>query len=478
MANRYSDPDVQFSDSTGAALAGAQLFFYNTGTSTKLNTYSDSALSIANTNPIVLDANGRAGSVFLQNLKYKVVLAPSTDTDPPTSPIWTQDPVYTSDVSTVAQVQGTNGSPNGQLAGTAGSAGIPASMAWDYSGAVLYVCTTTGNSASAVWTAINTASVNVTPQPQGRLTMTTGTPVISSDVVAGTTVYYTPYVGLLVPIYNGTTFVATSIISELNATLVASHAANKIYDWYIFLVSGVATLGTGVSWDAGSGGSVTAGSCARGTGASGSALARVGGIWTNAVSTTMRYGNGTTTTTIPANQATYVGSMFMDGTNGQLTCHVSYGQSRKFGLWNAYNRKPITLQVGDPTSSWNYGSTTVRQSNAAAGNVATTFAGLQDEPYQATFSQFLQDNVNAQQREAVIGIGYNSTSAFSGTQATVNFNNVLASALTISVTATAFFNPVPALGINNVNCCESSTVGSPAYFGTQSNMLLLATWNG
>ena len=79
-------------------------------------------MTTPNTNPVVLDSSGRAGSIFLPNLKYKVVLAPANDTDPRASPIWTIDPVYTSGVSTVAQVQAVNGNPNGQLAGMDGSA--------------------------------------------------------------------------------------------------------------------------------------------------------------------------------------------------------------------------------------------------------------------------------------------------------------------------------------------------------------------
>src|SRR5215472_14977048 len=126
MANRFFNPDIAYFTSSGQSLSGAKLFFYTTGTSTKLNTYSDSALSVANSNPVLLDSNGRAGSIFLQNLKYKVVLAPSTDTDPPTSPIWTMDPVYASDVSTIAQVQANNGNPNGSVSGTQGSASVPA----------------------------------------------------------------------------------------------------------------------------------------------------------------------------------------------------------------------------------------------------------------------------------------------------------------------------------------------------------------
>lgn len=80
---------IQELDANGAPYAGAKLFFYAAGTSTKQDTYADANGNSANTNPVVLDAAGRA-TVFFQPLTYDVVLAPSTDSDPPVSPIWTR----------------------------------------------------------------------------------------------------------------------------------------------------------------------------------------------------------------------------------------------------------------------------------------------------------------------------------------------------------------------------------------------------
>lgn len=72
---------------------GCKLFAYVGGTTTKQDTYTTSAISVANANPVVLDSAGRA-TVFLDPTKvYKFVLAPSTDTDPPASPLWTVDNV-------------------------------------------------------------------------------------------------------------------------------------------------------------------------------------------------------------------------------------------------------------------------------------------------------------------------------------------------------------------------------------------------
>jgi hypothetical protein len=87
-------PKPQFMLATGAPAVGAQLFWYVAGSvGTKQNTYTDSTGGSANANPIVMNALGEPTTqIWLTaGVSYKAVLAPSTDTDPPTSPIWTID---------------------------------------------------------------------------------------------------------------------------------------------------------------------------------------------------------------------------------------------------------------------------------------------------------------------------------------------------------------------------------------------------
>lgn len=341
MANRFFSPNQQFADATGLPYAGGSLSFYASGTSTPLATYSDSALTIANTNPVVLDSAGRAGNIFLQNLAYKVVLADANNNQ-----IWTDDPVYSSDFSTAAQFFSGSGNPNGVVAGTAGSATIKASSYWDFTNSILYVCTTTGNAASAVWTAVNaSAASQVNPAPSGRLTLTSGTPVLSSDVIGATAVIYTPYIDNNIPIYNGSSVVANAF-SEMTLTLAAQHAADTLYDVFVFNNSGVLTLVTGPAWA-----NNTAGSCSRGTGAGTTQLTRINGHWFNAVSITGAR-NGASTFNIAANLATYLGTIYIDHTAGQVTCHVTFGQNRKWGVWNAFNRVPVILKSGSSGGNW------------------------------------------------------------------------------------------------------------------------------
>lgn len=477
MAGRFIDPYPQYLDATPDVYSGGQLFFYATGTSTPLDTYTTKALAVANPNPIVLNSAGRpAVDIFLQDLEYKVVLKDANDVT-----IWTADPVSHRDSLLVAKTLTGSGSPNGSVAGTAGSSSVLPDFYWDYTNSILYVCTTTGTSSTAVWTAINASSATAAvPSPQGRLTLTTATPILSSDT-SNNGIYYTPYTGNLIPIYNGSTMAPTTF-SELQLSLVASHAASTIYDIFVFSNSGVLTLVTGPAWT-----TSTAGSGARGTGASTTQLARVQGLWTNAVSMTAR--NGSTTYTVGANLATYVGSVFIDGSAGQTTCHQAYGQSRKWGLWNAYNRKQIIMQAGDATASWAYGTNTIRASNGTSANSATVFTGLPEEYFYNTFTQAVQGGIGSLQSQVIstwqIGIGFNSTTAFSGRTAKMSQRLDGNGAGTIDYlsqwTGTAEYIAVPAIGINVVNCLErtnamvSSTV---TYSGGSDLMQLTCMYQG
>lgn len=82
-------PIQKFFGNDGAPLVGGKLFTYLSGTSTKTATYTDSGGLTQNTNPIVLDYRGECRLWIDPQQSYTFVLAPATDTDPPTMPIWT-----------------------------------------------------------------------------------------------------------------------------------------------------------------------------------------------------------------------------------------------------------------------------------------------------------------------------------------------------------------------------------------------------
>lgn len=76
--------------------SGYKIFTYVAGSTTKKATFTDSTGNVAHSNPIIINAAGYPPSaIFLSgNEPYKFVLAPPTDTDPPTSPILTRDNIF------------------------------------------------------------------------------------------------------------------------------------------------------------------------------------------------------------------------------------------------------------------------------------------------------------------------------------------------------------------------------------------------
>jgi hypothetical protein len=89
MSERFFLPRARVFTDEGLVGAGYKLYFYETGTTTPKDSYSDDALTIANSNPVVADANGRFGDIFLTTAnEYKCVL--NTDLD---VLVWTADPI-------------------------------------------------------------------------------------------------------------------------------------------------------------------------------------------------------------------------------------------------------------------------------------------------------------------------------------------------------------------------------------------------
>lgn len=467
MPSRFSNPFPQFFSSTPSPLSGAKLFFYQAGTTTKLDTFSDTALSVANSNPLTLNSSGYAATaIYMSDAAYKVVLAPSTDSDPPTSPIWTADNYHPPEYAVEAQFNSYNGNPNGNVAGTAGTTTTNADSVWDYANSILYVCTTSGTASTAVWTALNAgAATSIIPTPQGRLTPTAGgNPVIASEVTAATAVYYTPYVGDLIPIYNGSTMVARQF-TELTLTLVSAHAADTLYDVFMFSNAGVLTLVTGPAWSASG-----AGAGSRGTGAGTTQLTRLNGILTNFVQITGR--NGSTTYTVAANQGTYLGTILVDGSAGQVTCHKTFGQNRRWAVWNMYNRQPIILKCGDATASWAYSTAATRASRGDSANRVHCLVGYPEEDVDC---EFVQTIVAAASASPTIGIGVNSTSVISGSNPSVGSNN--GTQTTTALLAKHTLNTIPT-GLTQIYSLEHVVSGSATYNGGSEGMQLQVKWRG
>lgn len=77
MAYRFVPPNYDVGDGI-VAFGGAKLSFFDFGTSNAKTTFSDFALTVANTDPVVADADGLFGNIFL-DIQATVTLKSSTD---------------------------------------------------------------------------------------------------------------------------------------------------------------------------------------------------------------------------------------------------------------------------------------------------------------------------------------------------------------------------------------------------------------
>ena len=72
-------PEMSFFDDLGNPLNGGKIYTYAAGTSSPQATYTDSALTVPNANPIILNAAGRCVIYLPTNTGYKFVVNTSAD---------------------------------------------------------------------------------------------------------------------------------------------------------------------------------------------------------------------------------------------------------------------------------------------------------------------------------------------------------------------------------------------------------------
>ena len=347
----------------------------------------------------------------------------------------------------LASMKTYSGDPNGNVAGTAGATdGSGTDFEWDSTNKNLFAATTSGTTATTVWTPI---AAKLAPQGILSATSSTTSPIITSNTTTST-IYYTPYIGNWMLVSDGNT-VYPYQFSQMSLVLTSAQAASTLYDVFFYWNSGAPVIGTGPAWSVS-----TAGSCSRGTGTGTTQLARLQGILVNAVSATLT--NNGVAYACPANEGTYLGSIFVDTSAGNVTCHVR-------GIWNNYNRRKIRLLIGDTTSSWTYNST-LRASNGDSNNSGYAFQGIAEGYIDVNFLQILKRSNDT----PYIGVGWNSTSATSGWSGFSAGEGYSAN----GIPRQAFYNAAPAIGINLAYCLEScGGGGTNTWFGGNDNMQML-----
>ena len=301
--------------------------------------------------------------------------------------------------------------------------------------------------------------------PQGRLSLVTGVPYQATNVVDTSSVFYTPAVGNLVPIYNGSAMAVNTFLQQLLTLTAGANVSGKLYDVFAYYTGGNVLIGTGPAWT-------------NATTRSAAITLAIGGIWTNASGIILNNG-ATTTGTISPNQATYLGTIYCDG-SAQVSMNMqpsaaAGGSNNILGVYNAYNRARVMAQCLDSTGTWTPGSTSWEPYHAAAGNLnrITFVDGLQQSMIDARFNAYcaLTWTSPTPLNAGEVGINLDSTTATPTVNAITTSPAVAATGASESL-ATQLVG-LPQLGLHYVQAMELM-IGTVTFNGANSSGLWLA----
>ncbi len=244
---------------------------------------------------------------------------------------------------------------------------------------------------------------------EGRLTLTTGTPVTPTDVTGAGTIYWTPYNGNRICLYDGTRWKLYTF-AEVSLALVITSGLN--YDVFLYDNAGVLTLELSAAWASDS--------------TRTDALALQDGIEVKSADKTRRY----------------LGSIRASGTNATTDAKLNRL------VFNHYNKVGRKLFFSDSTSH-TYNTNALRQWNASASAQVGVLIGLQDSWFEMTAFVLRQNSAGV--AAAAIGIGLNVTNANSADQP----DNSSVPAANVTTSATARFAGYLSVGYNFLALLEN-----------------------
>lgn len=386
-------PKFRAFDSNGNPLSGGKLYSYAAGTTDPLDTFTTRFGNVPNENPVILDANGEADVWTSIGVLYKFVLK-----DAGLQTQWTVDNF-----------------PSGSAAAS-----------------------TTSDLANAM-------------DPGGRLSVSSGTPVTTSDVLEAATVFYVPYKNNKVPLYDGSEWALHAIATELsqscsdNTKSPAAAATGQVYDMFVWNDAGTLRLSRGPLWS-------SPGS-ARGTGAGTTELERLNGRYVNKQSIS----NGPA-----AQRGLYVGTIriSVSGVDDSIA-----GRH----CWNAYNRVRRAMRRGEATSSWTYSTTTWRAANNDPGNQLAFVIGLSEDEVEAEVLALASGPGPSSTIPLIaIGIGLDSSTTPSST---IFYSSAYHSTSpTVAAAPRATYQGFPGIGHHVLRWLEIVTVGGDVtFFGAQNS---------
>lgn len=266
--------------------------------------------------------------------------------------------------------------------------------------------------------------------PNGRLTLTSATPVTPTDVTAATTLYYAHYCGNKAAAYNSAAW-ENFVFSELSIAIPAT--TNQMYDVFFDYNSGTPQL--------------------------------VLLAWTNDTTraTALTTQDGVLVKTGATGQR-FIGCVRTTGVSGQTEDSVT-----KRYVQNYYNRHKRELAKSDSTATWAYSTATVRQARADATNQVDIIQGLQQPIMDLMLIAAGRNDTGV---SIAAGIGEDSTTTFT-TRGGGHKNGTSIGQMVARICK------APAIGRHVYSWNEwSAAVGNSDWFGSQGDSTPAGVANG
>lgn len=262
---------------------------------------------------------------------------------------------------------------------------------------------------------------------QGRLTVISGSAITITQSTSAKTLYFTPYNGDKISIYDGTRWVVNSF-NEISLSLSAC-SANTNYDVFI---SNATTILLSSAWTTDT--------------ARSRPLDFQNGVYVNSGVSTQRYLG-----TIRAGSATSTEDFF-GGTTTQIG-------GKRF-VWNYYNQAPRQLVVIDTATSWSYTTAAWRQANNNSGNMVEYVIGNEQATVEANVIHNISISGNTSEAAAT-GIGVDSLTVNSAIKSG-GFNG---NAQQIQVILKAVFQGSSGLGYHYLSWLEAGADTTSIFLG-------------
>lgn len=267
-------------------------------------------------------------------------------------------------------------------------------------------------------------SVSLPMTCEFRLTLTSNTPVTTSDVTGATNVYISPYRGNRIALYDGSSSWNMRTASEITIAL-GTLTSGLPYDVFVYDNVGTVTARAPVAWTNGT---------TRAT-----ALTTQNGVLVKSGATTDRY----------------LGTFYTTATT------TTEDSAARRLLFNYYNRINKTLFAKDTTDTWSYTTATIRSANGnttdGIGRVAFV-TGWSEDSVSATTTAIA---ANASNVNIMAGIGLDSTSAFTGLAGSAGIFSA-----TYRAHVSGQINTTPSVGYHYLQRLEYSTAtGTTNWYG-------------